>query len=393
MMFLTGIAALSLAVWIYLLLARGGFWLARERDDRRTGEGAPRPSPETWPAVTAVIPARDEADVIDASLGSLLRQDYPGPFTIILVDDQSRDGTAGAAHACAARNGAADRLAVVRGRALPGGWSGKLWAIQQGIECVEGEPNPPEYLLLTDADIAYVPDTLRALVARAQARRLVLVSLMAKLRCESLAEHMLIPAFIFFFQMLYPFAWVNRPHASTAAAAGGCMLVRRQALQSIGGIAAIRGALIDDCTLGRALKRVGPIWLGLTERARSLRAYPRLADVRRMVSRSAYDQLQYSPLLLIGTAAGLALTFLVPSLIALFGYGWAQVLAAIAWLLMALAFQPILRFYRVSPLWGSALPAIATFYLAFTLDSAYQHWRGRGGLWKGRVQADLTETR
>lgn len=170
------------------------------------------------------------------------------------------------------------------------------------------------------------------------------------------------------------------------------MLVRREALQSIGGIASIRGALIDDCTLGKALKRVGPVWLGLTERARSLRPYARLEDVRRMVSRSAYDQLNYSPLLLIGAAIALTVTFLVPPLLALFGSGWAQAMAAIAWLLMAIAFQPILRFYRVSPLWGLALPAIAAFYLAFTLDSAYQHWRGRGGLWKGRVQADLTET-
>jgi hopene-associated glycosyltransferase HpnB len=352
-------------------------------------------APRSWPTVAAVIPARDEADVIAESLGSLLRQDYPGPFTVVLVDDQSRDATAEAARACAAREkNAADRLTIVPGRKLPAGWSGKLFALNQGIEHVASlQNNPAAYLLLSDADIAYAPDTLRTLVARAQAGNLVLTSLMAKLRCESLAERALIPAFIFFFQMLYPFARVNRPRFATAAAAGGCMLVRRDALDAVGGIEKIRAALIDDCALGRELKAVGPIWLGLTRRARSLRAYPRISDVRRMVSRSAYDQLRYSPLLLIGTIAGLALTFLAPPLLALLGSGAAQALGLAAWGLMAIAFQPTLRFYQVSPLWGAALPAIAAFYLAFTLDSAYQHLRGRGGLWKGRIQADLSETR
>src|SRR6266702_1850205 len=381
------IAGASLAVWIYLIAARGGFWRAAERDDREQP-----PEPRSWPAVAAVIPARDEADVVAESLGSLLRQDYPGPFAIVLVDDQSRDATAEAARACAARQGAAERWTIVPGRPLPAGWSGKIWAMKQGIEHLERPGNPAAYLLLTDADIAYAPDTLRTLVARAQAGDLVLASLMAKLRCESLAERALIPAFTFFFQMLYPFAWVNRPRFTTAAAAGGCMLVRRDALVAIGGIEKIRGALIDDCALGKALKTIGPIWLSLTERARSLRAYPRVADVRRMVSRSAYDQLRYSPALLLGTISGLALTFLAPPLLAVFGSGVAQALGLAAWALMAIAFQPILRFYQVSPLWGAALPAIAAFYLAFTLDSAYQHLRGRGGLWKGRVQADLSET-
>src|SRR5262249_11933604 len=249
---------------------------------------------------------------------------------------------------------------------------------------VEGLPDPPTYLLLTDADIAYAPDTLTSLVARAQTRGLVLISLMAKLRCETFAERALIPAFVFFFQMLYPFAWVNRPDAATAPAAGGCMLVRRDALATIGGIEKIRAALIDDCALAWELKRIGPIWLSLTRRARSLRAYPRVADVRKMVARSAYHQLGYSPLLLAATAAGLALTFLAPPLLALFASGLARALGLAVCALMALAFQPMLRCYRVSPLWGLALPAIAAFYLAFTLDSAYQHWRGRGGWWDGR---------
>jgi hopene-associated glycosyltransferase HpnB len=259
--------------------------------------------------------------------------------------------------------------------------------MKQGLDHADTLRAPPRYILFTDADIAFAPDALRRLVALAEARHLMLVSWMVKLRCHSPAERALIPAFIFFFQMLYPFAWVNRPGKPTAAAAGGCMLVRRDALTKAGGIEAIRSALIDDCALGRRLKSVGPIWLGLTERAHSLRPYPKLGDIWRMVSRSAYDQLGYSPMLLGGVVAGLVLTFLVAPLCALFGTGLTQLFGALAWGLMALAFQPMLRFYGVSPLWGATLPGIAAFYLIFTLDSAYQHWRGRGGMWKGRVQA------
>jgi hopene-associated glycosyltransferase HpnB len=388
------VALMSLAVWIYLIAARGAFWRCAERDERETAARAePDTIPRGWPAVAVVIPARDEADVIAESLPSLLRQDYAGPFTVVLVDDQSRDGTTETARASAARIGRADRVSIVPGRPLPAAWSGKLWAIKQGIEHVERRPDSrPVYLWFADADIAFAPDTLRTLVARAEAGNLALLSLMAKLRCESFGERALIPAFIFFFQMLYPFAWVNRRDAATAAAAGGCMLVRRDALESIGGIEKIRTALIDDCALARELKRAGPISLALTGRAKSLRAYPGLNDVRRMVARSAYHQLGYSPLLLAATAAGLALTFLAPPLLALLGSGLARALGLAAWALMAIAFQPVLRFYRLSPLWGPALPAIAAFYLAFTLDSAYQHWRGRGGAWKGRVQAKLSET-
>ena len=290
----------------------------------------------------------------------------------------------------AAEAGAADRLTVLSGRPLPAGWTGKLWAIKQGVE--HAEASEPRYLLLTDADIAYAPDTLRRLVAHAEGRGLVLASLMAKLRCESLAERGLIPAFIFFFEMLYPFAWVNRPERATAGAAGGCMLVRRDALRAAGDIDAIRAELIDDCALARKLKARGPIWLALTERVTSLRPYPRLGDIRRMVARSAYCQLQYSPLLLAGTVAGMGITYLAAPLLALFATGWPQALGVLVWLTMALAFQPILQFYRVSPWWGAALPGIALVYLAFTLNSAYQHARGRGGLWKGRVQAKATGT-
>jgi len=375
------VATLSLLVWIFLLAGRGHFWRCRERDDR----DLPAADPAPWPAVVAVVPARNEADMLPLSLPSLLQQDYPGAFSVVLVDDNSDDATCAVARALA--SAAPGRLDIVQGAALVPGWTGKLWALNQGIDRAGAFAPPPKYLLLTDADIAYERGALCSLVRRAEARKLALVSLMAKLRCLSLAERALVPAFIFFFQMLYPFAWVNRPERATAAAAGGCMLVLRTALEEAGGIASIRGALIDDCALGARLKGQGPVWLGLTERARSVRPYPRVDDIRRMVARSAYAQLRYSPWLLAGTVAGLALTYLAAPLIAVLGSGWARAVAAGAWSLMALSFLPVLRFYRRSPLWAPALPLIAAVYLVFTLDSAVQHARGRGGAWKGRVQA------
>jgi len=383
------LAALALAIWLYLLLGRGGFWLSSERDDGKAGRLQPLSKTElpnqAWPKLGVVIPARDEADGIAACIGSLLRQDYAGEWTIVLVDDGSSDGTAAIARATAAALGAQARLEVVAGRPLPAGWTGKLWALKQGIEAAGRLA--PDYFLLSDADIVYAPDTLTSLVARAQAGGLVLTSLMVKLRCESLAERALIPAFIFFFEMLYPFAWINRPQAATAGAAGGCMLVRADALAQAGGIDAIHNALIDDCALAGILKLRGPIWLGLTQRAHSIRCYPGFEDIRRMVARSAYAQLRYSPLILAGALAGMGVTYLAPPLLAVFGTGWARISGLAAWLLMAIAFQPTLRFYRVSPLWGIGLPAIAFCYTLFTLDSALQYARGRGGLWKGRVQA------
>jgi hopene-associated glycosyltransferase HpnB len=378
-------ALASLAVWLYLIAARGGFWRASVRDDNESAA-----EPRSWPRVVAVVPARNEAEVIADSLGSLLHQDYPGSFAVILVDDQSTDETAAIGRATATRAQSSNRLEVVIGLPLPPGWAGKLWAMKQGVDHAANSPEPPSYVLFTDADIAFSGDALRHLVARADKHQLALTSWMVKLRCESPAEQGLIPAFVFFFQMLYPFAWVNRADNETAAAAGGCMLVRLDALKRAGGIEAIRGSLIDDCALGRKLKSVGPIWLGLTERAHSLRRYPQLGDIWRMVSRSAYDQLHYSPLLLAGVVAAMAPVFLAPPLFALLGTGLTQLSGALAWVLMALAFQPMLRFYQVSPLWGVALPAIAALYLIFTLDSAYQYARGRGGLWKGRVQAGRT---
>ena len=377
-------SSIALAVWLYLLLARGAFWRCAERDDWEPAELA------AWPGVTAVVPARNEAEGIAACIGSLLQQDYRGPWKVILVDDDSSDGTADIARRAAVA-GTGERLRVVTSKGLPAGWTGKLWAEKQGIDAATALPQPPDYLLLTDADIVHAPDSVTRLVAHAEAKKLVLTSLMVKLRCVSFAERANIPAFIFFFQMLYPFSAVNRPQSPVAAAAGGCMLVRADALREAGGIEVIRGALIDDCALAKALKSHGPIWLGLTERVRSIRPYPALADIRRMVVRSAYAQLRYSPLLLLGTVAGMVLTYLVPPLMAIFGSGAARVIGLATWLLMFIAYQPTLRFYRLSPLWGIALPAIALQYLLFTLDSAYQYVRGRGGSWKGRVQANVAE--
>ncbi|MFM9829101.1 MAG: glycosyltransferase [Sphingomonas sp.] len=372
-----GAGGLALAVWLVLVFARHGFWLTRERDTNLLP-----PSPAIWPSVTAIVPARDEADVITRSISSLIGQDYPGRFRVILVDDNSSDGTADLARAAAVDP---SRLTILSGQPLAPGWTGKLWAVSQGIAAA-GDASA--YLWLTDADIVHAPDTLRTLVTRAEGDNRVLVSLMAKLRCESLAERTLIPAFVWFFQMLYPFGAVNAQN-SAGAAAGGCMLARRVALERAGGIAAVRAALIDDCAFGALMKQQGAIWLGLTDRSASIRRYDSWRSIAAMISRSAYAQLNYSPLLLAGTLIGLAVIYIAPPLLAIGGQGYARWLGAAGWGLMALAFQPMLRFYRRSPLWGLALPVIAGFYASCTFASAWAHWRGRGGMWKGRAQAAL----
>jgi hopene-associated glycosyltransferase HpnB len=369
------IGVVCLGAWIYLLLFRGFFWLARERDDRDLP-----PAPAAWPAVVAVVPARNEADVIAQSIGSLLAQDYPGDFRVVLVDDASDDGTGAAASALP---DPAARLSVTTGRPLAKGWTGKLWAVSQGVEAA----GAPTYLWITDADIAHAPQTLRGLVARAEAGKLTLVSLMARLQTGTFAERLLIPAFVFFFDMLFPFGLVNDPKRRLAAAAGGCMLVRREALAAAGGIAAIRAEIIDDCALGAALKAQGPIWLGLTRTSVSLRPYLSLGEIGRMVSRSAYAQLRYSPWLLAGTVLGMLLVYAAAPMLTAIGGGPARWLGLAAWGLMAISFQPMLRYFRLSPLWGLALPLIGAIYTWFTVASAIQVWRGRGGMWKGRAQA------
>jgi hopene-associated glycosyltransferase HpnB len=374
------VAGLALAIWIYLILFRGGFWRLAEHD----AHDRPATDPQCWPPVVAIVPARDEADVAPLSIASLAAQDYPASFAIILVDDNSSDGTAERVREAVAPEA---RLTILSGAPLTPPWTGKLWAVHQGLAHIAQLAQPPKYVLLTDADIVHAPRALRSLVARAERDRLLLTSRMVRLRCESLPERALIPAFVFFFQMLYPFAWVNRGDHRTAAAAGGCMLIDRRSLAAAGGVAAIRDCIIDDCALGARLKALGPIWLGLTDCAASIRSYATWGDVRRMVARSAYAQLDYSPLFLIAAIAGLALTFLAPALVAACASGIPRLAAIAAWALMATAFWPTLRFYRRSPLWALLLPVIAAVYMAFTLDGAHQYLRQRGGMWKGRAQA------
>ncbi len=370
------LAALSLAIWLYLLIFRGHFWLFRERDTA----GFAVDGKAVWPSVVAVIPARNEADGIERALQSLNAQVYPGEFRIIVVDDQSTDDTVRRV-----RNFASSRITLISGSPRPPGWTGKLWALSQGIAAAEA--GKPEFLWLTDADIVHSADNLAQLVGRAQSGRFVMVSLMARLSCESFAERFLIPAFVFFFSMLLPFSWVNRRKSQTAAAAGGCMLVRCDALASAGGIESIRGEIIDDCALARRMKRQGPIWLGLTLRAVSIRPYATFDEIRGMVARSAFAQLRYSWALLVVTLLGLGVIYGAPPLLAIFGSGPTRLIAGLAWVCMVVAFWPISRFYGQVPVSGLALPAIAGCYAGFTLDSAVQHLRGRGGMWKGRPQA------
>ncbi len=370
------LGAAALLAWLVLLLGRGMFWLCRENDAQAA------PDLLHWPDVTILVPARDEAETIPTVVRALLAQDYPGCLALWVVDDRSGDGTGDLARAAAAGDA---RLQVVTGGTRPPGWTGKLWALQQGLEAAM--PATP-YLLFTDADIRHAPDSLRRLVARAEAGGYALTSLMAKLRCESRAERWFIPAFIYFFQMLYPFRWANDPARRMAAAAGGCVLLRRAEFEASGGVAAIRGAMIDDCSMAAAIKRHRPgtrIWLGLTERVVSLRACPSIEPIRRMVARTAYAQLRYSPALLLGMLLALTLVFLVPPALTWLGGGWARLLALAAWLGMALSFAPVLRFYHL-PVWrGLALPVVAVFYMLFTLDSAVAQHRGQGGMWKGEA--------
>ncbi|GHF53200.1 hopene-associated glycosyltransferase HpnB [Amycolatopsis bartoniae] len=368
------VAGVALLVWAGLALCHGGFW--------RTGQRLPpRRTPPVWPSVAVVVPARDEADVLPLTLPGLLSQRYPGRARVVLVDDGSTDGTAAAAERLAREGGLP--LTVTSPGPVPPGWTGKLWAVAHGV-ATAGEV---DFLLLTDADIAHDPESLTALVEAAGERDLV--SQMAVLRTETAWERLVVPAFVYFFAMLYPFRRVNRPGTRTAAAAGGCCLVRRTALERAGGVAAIRGAVIDDVALGTAIKRTGGrIWLGLADHVRSVRPYPTLGSLWRMISRSAYTQLRHSPLLLAGTVVGLALVFLVPPVLTVAGALLPDTptcaFSAAAWLVMTLTFVPMLRYYRLNPAAAPLLPVTATLYLLMTLDSAVRHWRGRGAEWKGR---------
>jgi hopene-associated glycosyltransferase HpnB len=402
----TILALLALLGWCYLLGGHGWFWMTDQR--------LPKVSTASrqWPPVTAIVPARDEAAMLPRTLPSLLGQDYPGELTVVLVDDQSGDGTAGVARSVAVGVRDARELVVVEGSEPPPGWAGKVWAMAQGAQVAAarsagghavGPPraaaSQPAYLLFTDADIAHAPGSVTALVRAAEGERLDLVSQMALLRARTPWERRIVPAFVYFFAMLYPFSRVNRPGGRTAAAAGGCMLVRAQTLADAGGLERIRGARIDDVALGKLLGRRpgGRIWLGFGERVASRRDYPELADLWEMIARSAYTQLRYSPWLLIATVAGLLLLFLVPPVAALgglfalaagagieSGHALVTLMGLGAWAAMSATWVPILRLYRLSPWRAPTLPLVGLLYAAMTVDSARRYRAGLGGLWKGR---------
>ncbi len=372
------IGAATVGIWVYLLFFRGSFWWLPYRP-------APVPASVDGRSVVAVIPARDEAAVVGDAVASLLAQDYAGNFHIVIVDDQSSDGTAEVARTAAAAAGVPDRLTICHGKPVPRGWTGKVWAVRQGVEAAR--LFRPDYLLLTDADIFHGSGNLRELVSRCETGRYDLVSLMVRLHCRSLWERLLIPAFVFFFFKLYPPRWVADPSRRTAGAAGGCMLIRATTLDRIGGIDSIRGEIIDDCALARGIKSVGKVWLGPARHTTSIRQYRSWRPIWDMVVRSAFAQLDYSALMLALTVVMLTLTYLAPPLLLLSSEPPATWCGGLAWLGMGVAFLPTLRTYETPRSIALLLPLIALFYVAATVASAVLFWRGRGGYWKGRVQA------
>jgi hopene-associated glycosyltransferase HpnB len=373
------LAAIPLAIWLYLLLARGSFWRLSEDkiESRRL---------ENWPRVVAIVPARNEAATISQAISSLAKQDYPGEFSIIVVDDHSEDGTAALAQQAANEFGASRGVKIHAAAPLAPGWTGKLWALNEGISLASEKG--VEFFWFTDADIEHAPDTLLRLVFRAEKNSLDLASLMVLLQAKTFAERLLIPPFLYFFLLLYPPRWIADPNAATAGAAGGCILLRRNVLAPIGGIASIRGEVIDDCALARAVKKNGgKIWLGLTRSSVSLRGYGTFAEIRDVIARTAFAQLRYSPVLLAVALAGLVATFLLPWIIffAYPGEAWLLVDTAIA--LMTATFLMTVKFYDLSAAWALTLPFAAVFYGYATCVSAARYWLGRGGQWKGRAQA------
>jgi hopene-associated glycosyltransferase HpnB len=378
-MALTIVAAVPVVIWLYLLTARGGFW----RIDRQFPDQRPRTLPEV--TIVAVIPARDEAECIGEAVRSLLGQQLRRPIHIIVVDDGSSDGTADEARQAAEQLGMSDYLTVIHGQPLAAGWTGKLWAVSQGV--AHAERFSPDYLLLTDADIRHEPWSITRLIFTAENRRCDLASCMVKLATDSTAEKALIPAFVYFFLQLYPPRWVHSPKRKTAAAAGGCVLIRPHTLGQIGGISAIRDQVIDDCALARTVKRNGGrVWLGLTDESQSIRSYGGFSGVTQMIARSAFNQLRHSSFLLASTLAGLFLTYCLPPLLLLSRRPWPMTFGGIAWVLMTVTYWPMVRFYRQAGLRSLLLPGIAVFYAMATVQSAFRYWGGAGGIWKGRIQ-------
>ena len=371
------LTAIPLLAWLYLLLAHGRFWradqiLPHEQD-----------ALNSYPPVAVVIPARNEADGIARTIQGLLSQDYSGQISVWLVDDSSDDGTADIARDAAQGD---QRLTVIENQPLVPGWAGKMWAVNTGLSAV---PADNVYVLLTDADIIHEPGLLRRLVTKSEHEGLVLTSLMVRLNCETVWEKLLIPAFVFFFQKRYPFPRVNNPKQQIAAAAGGCMLIRKSALDAVGGVTSIRDAIIDDCALARLLKKQGPIWLGLAEQTRPLRQYTYLHEIWDMVARTAYTQLNHSPVLLIGSVLGMIVLYLMPvvSLVCglLAGDSAIALPAAFTLSLMTICFLPTIQLYRLPLTWALTLPVAGLLYGLMTWTSGYRHWRGRGAGWKGRT--------
>jgi hopene-associated glycosyltransferase HpnB len=383
---LEGLALLSFLIWLVLFFAWGNFWRVWEFDS----DHAQCPSPAKWPSVTAVIPARNEAASIAEVVRGLALQDYAGEFSAIVVDDHSDDGTAELARRAAIEAGTA-KVTILSAPKLASGWTGKLGALNAGVASAvtSAAACNPDYFWFTDADVIHAPATLRRLVSRAEADKLDLTSLMVLLKAETFAERMLIPPFLYFFLMLYPPKWIANPGARTAGAAGGCILLQRRALERIGGLSSIRSAIIDDCALARAVKRSGgKIWMGLTRSSLSLRSYKTFSEIRDMIARTAFTQLRYSRLLLLGTLIGLTVTFLLPVALTFTSnpYIWPSALAA--WCVMTASFLPTVTFYRLRPILAPLLPLAALFYLYATWLSAVRYWLGKGGQWKGRKQAN-----
>lgn len=376
------VGIVTLAIWLHLFVGRGWFWRVNRFYADREKEAAL----ENSPSVIAIVPARNEAATVAQVVTSLASQDYPGEFSVVIVDDHSDDDTAELAQRAATEGNATERVQVVAAPLLPNGWTGKVWAMNSGVSATAQKP--PTFYWFTDADIVHAPDTLRCLVLRAQRDRLDLASLMVLLHAKALPERALIPAFLYFFLMLYPPQWTADEELNTAGAAGGCVLLRHEALQRIGGLTAIRNEVIDDCALARKIKQSGArVWMGLTRKSTSLRVYGTFTEIRDLIARTAFTQLRYSALLLVGTLAGMLLTYIAPVALLFTNDPIARILGVAAWLFMSLSFLPTTRFYACSPLWAPLLPLGALFYTYATLLSALRYWRGRGAQWKGRAQA------
>jgi hopene-associated glycosyltransferase HpnB len=376
------VSFLVFIIWVVLFFAWGNFWQIWEFDSDR----AQFPAPPRWPSVTAVLPARNEAASIEAVIRALAAQDYAGEFSVIVVDDHSDDGTAQIADRTATETNTASRIHVISAPELTGGWTGKLWALNAGV--MESAAAGHDFFWFTDADVVHTPDTLQRLVSRAAADELDLVSLMVLLRAETFAERLLIPAFLYFFLMLYPPKWIAKRNAKTAGAAGGCVLLRRATFERAGGLAAIRSEVIDDCALARAVKRSGgTVRMGLTRASQSLRSYENFSEIRDVIARTAFTQLRYSAILLAGTIVAMVSIFVLPLALTFSANIRVWPLGLAAWCLMTASFLPTITFYRLRPIWAPLLPLAALFYTYATCLSAVRYWSGRGGQWKGRSQA------